>query len=81
MSTTTETDIKALRQTVLNAVEEQARQDGIKQKEKSDTLLICRDRITVAFGEAGLLDTVGGLNRMMMLADFAKQMADRLHSR
>ena len=75
------TDIKAHRQTVLTAVEEQARQDGIKQKQKSDTFLICRDRITAAFEEAGLLDTVGGLNRMMMLADFAKQMADRLHSR
>jgi len=79
--TTTETTIKELRQTVLTAVEEQARQDGIKQKQKSDTFLICRDRITAAFEEAGLLDGVGGLNRMMMLADFAKQMADRLHSR
>ena len=81
MTTATDTDIKARRQTVLAAVEEQARQDGIKQKQLTDTFLICRDRINAAFGEAGLLDSVGGLNRMMMVADFAKQMADRLHSR
>lgn len=77
----TTTDTKSRRQDVLAAVEEQARQDGIKQKEKSDTFLVCRERITAAFEAAGLLDGVGGLNRQIMLADFSKQMADRLHTR
>ena len=75
------TDIKAHRQTVLLAVEEQARQDGIKQKQQTDTYLICRDRITAAFSEAGLLDGMHPVNAKMMTSDFAAQMADKLHSR
>lgn len=73
---TTTTEIKARRQEVLAAVEDAARADGIKGKQ---AFLTCRDRITAAFGEAGLLDGVGGLNRQVMLAEFAALMADRLN--
>ena len=74
----TTTTTKARRQEVLAAVEAEARADGVKGE---GAFLTCRDRITAAFGEAGLLDGVGGLNRQVMLAEFAAMMADGLNGR
>ena len=76
---TNEQDIKARRQVVLLQVEQAAREDRIKQKDRVDTFLLCKERINAAFDEAGL--SLPGLNGKMMVADFAKQMADKLHSR
>jgi len=74
----TTTTTKARRQEVLAAVEAEARADGVKGE---GAFLTCRARITAAFGEAGLLDGVGGLNRQVMLAEFAAMMADGLNGR